>query len=493
MTVQASPAEPLERPNHSKALCKASRSAARHANPVMLVTCRASAAGGRPARVWHADDRNRPRLSRRRRGLGPYRAPPSGSSPPCSAPGSARSRSGSEGPVLVVLDRDRLALGGMGQAHVQVYLYQVAASSRSVRHPAPRAPVLPGPRPGGPPGHLHPGPAGGGAGAAGPVAGHPRADLRHLRGAPGPARRQLPARLRAGPHRRRRGAAARPLTARTDTGKTSTVLRLLREHVNHEGRAWIYRAMRLRKKPVVTYSVSGGVVRVKGWGFTMSSPVKVHYHGRRITTVQADGRGSINLRFPVPRRAQPPYLRGPHRRRRQLRVVLRPLRATARGGREARATATGMRLHGRQRRHGRLRAPQILALAGITLMALSAVIGYGLGRSRGLETRCLAVSRDRGARGHRPTVTGGTARGEPMHQPEGRCSPSTAEETTMMHPFTTQELVAQRRAALQAEASQARLAGGLGSRARGDPERPRFAIAARSLLRQFRGMVARAS
>ena len=63
----------------------------------------------------------------------------------------------------------------------------------------------------------------------------------------------------------------------------------------------------------------------------------------------------------------------------------------------------------------------------------------------------------------------------------------------MLHPFTTQELVAQRRAALHAEASQARLAGQLEPSARGDPERPRFAIAARSLLRQFRGIVARAS
>jgi hypothetical protein len=63
----------------------------------------------------------------------------------------------------------------------------------------------------------------------------------------------------------------------------------------------------LRKKPVVTNSVSGGVVKVRGWGFTMNTPVKVHYHGRRIATVEADRRGSINLRFPVPRRAQPPY------------------------------------------------------------------------------------------------------------------------------------------------------------------------------------------
>jgi 4-amino-4-deoxy-L-arabinose transferase-like glycosyltransferase len=78
-------------------------------------------------------------------------------------------------------------------------------------------------------------------------------------------------------------------------------------YVNHEGRAWIYKATRLRTKPVVTHKVGGGAVKVRGWGFTMDSRVKVHYHGRRVATVHADRRGSVNLRFPVPRRAQPPY------------------------------------------------------------------------------------------------------------------------------------------------------------------------------------------
>ena len=66
---------------------------------------------------------------------------------------------------------------------------------------------------------------------------------------------------------------------------------------------WIYKATRLRTKPVVTHSVRGGVVRIRGWGFTLNSTVKVHYHGRRVATVHADRRGSISLRFPVP--AQP--------------------------------------------------------------------------------------------------------------------------------------------------------------------------------------------
>jgi hypothetical protein len=63
----------------------------------------------------------------------------------------------------------------------------------------------------------------------------------------------------------------------------------------------------------------------------------------------------------------------------------------------------------------------------------------------------------------------------------------------MLHPYTTEELVGQRRAALHAEASQARLAGQIRSRARGEPERARFAIAARTVARQVRALVARAA
>jgi hypothetical protein len=62
----------------------------------------------------------------------------------------------------------------------------------------------------------------------------------------------------------------------------------------------------------------------------------------------------------------------------------------------------------------------------------------------------------------------------------------------MLHPFTTEQLVGQRRAALHAEASQARLAGQLRPRAREDPKRARLAIAARTLARQVRAAVARA-
>ena len=61
----------------------------------------------------------------------------------------------------------------------------------------------------------------------------------------------------------------------------------------------------------------------------------------------------------------------------------------------------------------------------------------------------------------------------------------------MLHPYVTEELVGQRRAALHAEASHARLVCQIRPRARGDPKRARFTIAARTLVRQVRAMVAR--
>ena len=63
----------------------------------------------------------------------------------------------------------------------------------------------------------------------------------------------------------------------------------------------------------------------------------------------------------------------------------------------------------------------------------------------------------------------------------------------MLHPFMTEELAGQRRATPHAEASQARLAGQLQPRARGDPAGARFTIAARTFVRQVRAIVARAA
>ena len=63
----------------------------------------------------------------------------------------------------------------------------------------------------------------------------------------------------------------------------------------------------------------------------------------------------------------------------------------------------------------------------------------------------------------------------------------------MLHPFMTEELVGQRRAALGAEASHERLAGQVSPPARGDPDSARFVLAARRLVRELRAMVAHAA
>ena len=63
----------------------------------------------------------------------------------------------------------------------------------------------------------------------------------------------------------------------------------------------------------------------------------------------------------------------------------------------------------------------------------------------------------------------------------------------MLHPFITEELVGQRRAALNAEASQERLAGQIRPRARGDADSARLGSTVRTLVRQLRAMVARAA
>ena len=63
----------------------------------------------------------------------------------------------------------------------------------------------------------------------------------------------------------------------------------------------------------------------------------------------------------------------------------------------------------------------------------------------------------------------------------------------MLHPFMSEELVGQRRAALNAEASQERLAGQIRPRARGDADSARRGSTVRTLVRQLRAMVARAA
>jgi hypothetical protein len=63
----------------------------------------------------------------------------------------------------------------------------------------------------------------------------------------------------------------------------------------------------------------------------------------------------------------------------------------------------------------------------------------------------------------------------------------------MLHPFITQELVRQRRAALDAEARHQRVVRQLQLRTPTDPECGRFAATAQTLARQVRALVARAT
>jgi hypothetical protein len=59
----------------------------------------------------------------------------------------------------------------------------------------------------------------------------------------------------------------------------------------------------------------------------------------------------------------------------------------------------------------------------------------------------------------------------------------------MLHPFMTQELVRQRRAALDAESRTQRLTHQLQHRAPAGPERGRLAVTAQALARQVRAVV----
>ena len=63
----------------------------------------------------------------------------------------------------------------------------------------------------------------------------------------------------------------------------------------------------------------------------------------------------------------------------------------------------------------------------------------------------------------------------------------------MQHLFMTEELVHQRRAALDAESRNERLARQLQPRTRADPESGRFVLTARMFARQVRALVARAT
>jgi hypothetical protein len=62
-----------------------------------------------------------------------------------------------------------------------------------------------------------------------------------------------------------------------------------------------------------------------------------------------------------------------------------------------------------------------------------------------------------------------------------------------MHPYMTEQLVRDRRAALDAEARGGRLARRVVRPARTDLRRPRLTLTARALARRVRGLVARSA
>jgi hypothetical protein len=121
--------------------------------------------------------------------------------------------------------------------------------------------------------------------------------------------------------------------------------------------------------------------------------------------------------------------------------------------------------------------PRAAALAGWSGLKL-----HGMPEARLSEP---AVAR------HSLPVTGGTAACEPTRQ--GRCVKASAEETTMLHPFMTAELVRQRRAALDAESRNQRLIRQRQPWARADPERGRLVPTAPTVAAHVRALVAHAS
>jgi hypothetical protein len=73
--------------------------------------------------------------------------------------------------------------------------------------------------------------------------------------------------------------------------------------VYRDGRArvWIYRVTNPLPRPVLTYSVQGGMATVSGWGFAPNSPVTVSYaHQPVIAQTRSGPDTSASVSFPLP-------------------------------------------------------------------------------------------------------------------------------------------------------------------------------------------------
>ena len=70
---------------------------------------------------------------------------------------------------------------------------------------------------------------------------------------------------------------------------------------DHRARVWIYRITNPLPRPVLTYSVQGGVATVTGWGFAPNSPVTVSYgHQPVLAETRSGPDTSASVSFPLP-------------------------------------------------------------------------------------------------------------------------------------------------------------------------------------------------
>ncbi|MDQ6792643.1 MAG: phospholipid carrier-dependent glycosyltransferase, partial [Candidatus Dormibacteraeota bacterium] len=76
---------------------------------------------------------------------------------------------------------------------------------------------------------------------------------------------------------------------------------------DHAARVWIYRVTKPLPRPEVTYTVTGGVVTLQGWGFSPNSQVTVTYAGKPVAQTVSDAHNAATASFPLPPWTRPSY------------------------------------------------------------------------------------------------------------------------------------------------------------------------------------------
>jgi hypothetical protein len=79
-------------------------------------------------------------------------------------------------------------------------------------------------------------------------------------------------------------------------------------YYRHEGRAWIYRLTARLPHAVLSYSIHGSALTLRGAGFTENAPVVATYNGRQIARGRSRPDGSVSLSMRYPARPRPRYL-----------------------------------------------------------------------------------------------------------------------------------------------------------------------------------------